>query len=116
MRRLLVQLGFEVLEAADGAEALEAFRNGTIVDIALVDWNMPELDGLGLVKAMRGDLRDADTPVMMVTSESDPARMARALMSGADEYLVKPVDLSMLRDKLEILGLELPEQTEASVG
>ncbi|MEE9415169.1 MAG: response regulator [Acidimicrobiales bacterium] len=105
MRRMLQRLGYEVTEAGDGLEALEAFKAGVSVDIALVDWNMPNMDGLELVKRVRKELRDADTTMMMVTSESDPKRVARALMAGADEYLVKPIDVAMLRDKFELLGL-----------
>ncbi len=114
VRRMLEQLDVEVIEACDGAEALQMFREGTTVDIALIDWNMPNIDGLELVKSIRKDLRDADVPLMMVTSESDPKRMARALMAGADEYLVKPMDIHMLKDKLELLGLDLPAAATVS--
>jgi len=105
MRRMLQKMGYEVTEAADGVEALEAMRAGTSVDLALVDWNMPNMDGLDFVKAVRKELRDADTTMIMVTSESDPKKVARALMSGADEYLIKPIDIDMLCDKFDLLGL-----------
>ena len=112
IRRMMESLGFEVIEAADGLEGYESFKNGASVDVALVDWNMPNMDGLEMVKLLRRELRDADTTVMMVTSESSPKRMAQALMVGADEYLVKPIDTHVLRDKLELLGLPLPQPDE----
>jgi two-component system chemotaxis response regulator CheY len=71
------------------------------VDVMLVDWNMPVMDGLALVRRVRATRAFADVFVMMVTSESDPKKMARALMVGADDYLVKPVDGEMIRSKLE---------------
>lgn len=109
IRRMLESIGFTVSEAGDGAEALEQFRSGLLVDLLLVDWNMPVMDGLELVRRVRRDLRDADTPMVMVTSESDPRKIARALMAGADEYLVKPIDTDMLRDKLALLGVATAE-------
>jgi two-component system chemotaxis response regulator CheY len=65
---------------------------------------MPVMDGLEFVKALRQDRRQADTKVLMVTSESSPNKIARALMVGADEYLVKPFDEAMLHSKLQLIG------------
>jgi two-component system chemotaxis response regulator CheY len=103
LRRLLQGLGFEVSEAGDGAEALDRLRTGDAVDLALVDWNMPVMDGLEFVKAMRADRRFADVVVLMVSSESDPAKVARALMKGADDYVIKPLTAEVLVQKLEVL-------------
>lgn len=106
LRTMLAKLGFDVVEAGHGVEALE--RLGSLddpVSFALVDWNMPEMDGLELVKSLRSERRFAELPVMMVTAESDATQMARALMAGADEYALKPIDLEALEAKLRLLGV-----------
>jgi two-component system chemotaxis response regulator CheY len=105
LRTMLSNLGFEVLEAGHGIEALERLQQGSDVDFALVDWNMPEMDGLELVRSIRAERRFAALPVMMVTAETDMNQMARALMAGADEYALKPLDQDSLVTKLRMLGL-----------
>lgn len=103
--RILGELGYEVVAAGDGAEALALVDAGEHVDVALVDWNMPNMDGLELVK----QLRDRDLPdlrVMMVTSETDLGRLVLAIEAGADEYAMKPFDAEVIREKLDLLGLE----------
>ena len=101
LKRAVSPLGFEVIEAENGEEALTKLDPDDPVDVMLVDWNMPVMDGLALVRRVRATRAFADVFVMMVTSESDPKKMARALMVGADDYLVKPVDGEMIRSKLE---------------
>jgi two-component system chemotaxis response regulator CheY len=105
LRRTLTEVGYEVLEAGNGLEALELLGTCDPVDLALVDWNMPEMDGLELVKAMRADRTYADMVVMMVSAESDMSNVARALMVGADEYAIKPVTKDILVEKLHLLGV-----------
>lgn len=103
--RILGELGYDVVAAGDGAEALALVDAGEHVDVALVDWNMPNMDGLELVK----QLRDRDLPdlrVMMVTSETDLGRLVLAIEAGADEYAMKPFDAEVIREKLDLLGLE----------
>lgn len=101
LKRAVSPLGFEVVEAENGEDALTKLDPDDPVDVMLVDWNMPVMDGLALVRRVRATRAFADVFVMMVTSESDPKKMARALMVGADDYLVKPVDGEMIRSKLE---------------
>jgi two-component system chemotaxis response regulator CheY len=101
LKRAVSPLGFEVVEAENGEDALTKLDPEDPVDVMLVDWNMPVMDGLALVRRVRATRAFADVFVMMVTSESDPKKMARALMVGADDYLVKPVDGEMIRSKLE---------------
>ncbi len=101
LKRAVSPLGFEVVEAENGEDALTKLDPEDPVDVMLVDWNMPVMDGLSLVRRVRATRAFADVFVMMVTSESDPKKMARALMVGADDYLVKPVDGEMIRSKLE---------------
>ncbi len=101
LKRAVAPLGFEVIEAENGEDALSKLDTEDPVDVMLVDWNMPVMDGLALVRRVRATRAFSDVFVMMVTSESDPKKMARALMVGADDYLVKPVDGEMIRSKLE---------------
>jgi two-component system chemotaxis response regulator CheY len=105
LSRLLVELGFEVSGAADGALALEVLAELGHVDVALVDWNMPEMDGLSFIRAVRADPAYERVLLLMVTSESEPAHIAKALMAGADEYVIKPMTGEALAAKLEIAGL-----------
>ena len=105
LRNIMRELGFEVTEAANGLEGLDRLQEDPHVDVALVDWNMPVMDGLEFVKAMRRHRQLAEIKVMMVTAENDMAKMARALMVGADEYAMKPLTRDAIIEKLELLGL-----------
>lgn len=102
LRRTLGGLGFEVLEAEHGAAALAVLEGGGPVDVCLVDWNMPVMDGLEFIKAVRAVPEYERMVVLMVTSESDPARILRALMAGADEYATKPLTPEVLVEKLDL--------------
>lgn len=104
VKRIVVGIGFETLEAQDGRDALDVLAREGAPDLMLVDWNMPVMDGLALVKAVRAERRFADVSIMMVSSENDPRQIARALMAGADEYLIKPIDEPMVVDRLHLLG------------
>jgi two-component system chemotaxis response regulator CheY len=106
LRNMLAELGYDVVEAANGREGLERLAEDSRVDVALVDWNMPEMDGLEFVKAMRRQRHLAEIKVMMVTAENDMGKMARALMVGADEYAMKPLTRDAIAEKLGLLGLE----------
>ena len=108
MRRMMEGFGFDVLEAGDGAQALEVLEGGTAatVDVALIDWHMPVMDGLELVAAMQDDPELFRIRKMMVTAETDVRRIMEALRTGADEYLMKPVTVEALRDKLSLLGFD----------
>lgn len=107
LRKMLDELGFDVLEAEHGKEALERLAEVAKDELvlALVDWNMPEMNGLEFVEAVRA-MRDWDRmKVMMVTSESSPRQVYEALKAGADEYAMKPVTREVIEGKLELLGL-----------
>ena len=105
LARLMTGLGFEVTQAGDGAQALSVLDEGLRPDVALVDWNMPVMDGLTFIKTVRGreDLRDI--ALMMVTTESEHANIVRALAAGAHEYVLKPFGEGVIEDKLALLGL-----------
>jgi len=76
------------------------------VDIVLVDWNMPEMDGCCLLKEIRSEAEFAEVPVMMVTTESEMDQVETALEAGANEYLMKPFDKQGLLEKLVLLGID----------
>jgi two-component system, chemotaxis family, chemotaxis protein CheY len=105
LRRFLSRLGFEVTEAFDGADALEKLHDGPAPEVALVDWNMPRMDGLDLVRAVRADPGLASTRLVMVTCETDLTRISVALDAGADEYIMKPFTLDIVESKLQMVGL-----------
>ena len=106
LRKIMSELGFVVIEAGNGVEALEQLAGNPKLDLALVDWNMPLMDGLEFVKALRSERANAEIKVMMVTAENDMAKIAHALMVGADEYAMKPLTRDVIVSKLELLGLE----------
>ncbi len=105
VRDQLAGLGFGVSEAADGEEGLARLRELDRVDVVLVDWNMPVMDGLGFVRAVRADGGYGEVPLMMVTTESDMDHIVTALEAGADEYMMKPFTREALAEKLGLLGL-----------
>jgi two-component system chemotaxis response regulator CheY len=108
LRRIMHAAGFEVVEAADGRQGLDVLSAGPLPDVALVDWNMPGIDGLSFVKAVRDDPAYRQMTLMMVTTESEHDQVVRALAAGAHEYIIKPFTADAVVDKLELLGL-VPE-------
>jgi len=103
--RTMKELGFEVVEAGHGQEALDRLATVGPAAIALVDWNMPVMNGLAFVKTVRADARFADMRIMMITTESEIGNVQQALEAGADEYVMKPFTKDVLCDKLAMLGL-----------
>lgn len=103
LRGLLMERGIESEEAADGQAALDLLHGECKFDLALVDWNMPVLNGLEMVKRMRTEGYDS-VKVMMVTVEDKTEFIVRALKAGADEYLMKPFGDEALGEKLGLLG------------
>jgi len=111
MRRILRQivepLGFTILEAGDGQQALDQLAaNFPGIELTLVDWNMPVMNGLDFVKTVRADNKYRDMKLMMVTTETEPAQMARALMAGVDEFVMKPFTAEILVEKLRLIGVQ----------
>ena len=105
--KIMRELGFgEVVEAGNGLEALERLKEKGKPQIALVDWNMPEMNGYEFVCAVRADSAYDDVPLMMVTTETEMAQVITALEAGANEYVMKPFTKDVLREKLIILGLQ----------
>jgi two-component system chemotaxis response regulator CheY len=106
LARTLKDLGYEVMEAANGRKALDliADRNSS-VDLLLADWNMPEMNGLELVTHLRRKPELSSLVVVMVTTETEVTHMISALEAGANEYIMKPFTREVLIEKLELLGL-----------
>ncbi|HEY6489538.1 MAG: response regulator [Terracidiphilus sp.] len=104
LRGLLEKKGIECAEAGDGEAGLQLLQAGPSFDVALVDWNMPILNGLEMLKKLRAR-GFMGIKVMMVTTEAENEFIARALEAGADEYLMKPFDDEALNEKLTMLGL-----------
>ena len=105
LRRFVSSNGFEVVEAGNGQEALDALAVGPLPDIALIDWNMPVMDGLTFVNSVRARPEYRGITLMMVTTESERTQIVRALAAGAHEYLIKPFTEDALLSKFDLLGL-----------
>jgi len=109
MRRIVAGIlerqGFEVLQAEHGEEALTVLTEDDRFELLCIDWNMPVMDGLELVAAVRKERKWRNITMMMVTTEAEQSQIVRALAAGAHEYLIKPFTPEELRAKLELLGL-----------
>ena len=100
VRNLLKELGFNnVEEAEDGADALTKLRTGAF-DFVVSDWNMPNMDGLQLLQAIRADGSLGTLPVLMVTAEAKKENIIAAAQAGASGYVVKPFTAATLEEKL----------------
>jgi two-component system chemotaxis response regulator CheY len=105
LRRIMQSVGFDVLEASDGAEGLKLLESGQVPDVALVDWNMPNVDGLSFVSSVRANSDWKRIALMMVTTESEQGQIVKALAAGAHEYVIKPFTTEAILEKLNLLGL-----------
>jgi two-component system chemotaxis response regulator CheY len=104
--RILRQLGYEVQEAANGREALEIVEAGNSgVQLVLTDWNMPEINGLDLLKKLRENTALSSVAVVMVTTETEIQHIAEAMDAGANEYVMKPFTRDILVEKLQLQGI-----------
>lgn len=108
---LLEDLGFATTQAGDGRAALDALDRDGVYDLACIDWNMPVMDGLSFVHAVRERREWRGMTLMMVTTESEHDQIVRALAAGAHEYLIKPFTPDAVRAKLDLLGLVPREET-----
>ena len=103
--RQLSILGFATVQAANGREALAAVAASGPFEVALVDWNMPIMDGLEFVREIRKNRALDEMAIMMVTTESEQSQVLAALEAGASEYLMKPFSPESIEEKLAILGI-----------
>ena len=104
LKAFLTKWGFEVTEAVNGVDALAQLKQMEHADLVLVDWNMPEMDGIAFVRAVRADPGYDALPLMMVTTNSELDHVSTALDAGANEYIMKPFNGDMVKEKLELLG------------
>jgi len=104
LRGLLEEKGIECVEAGDGQAGMDQLNSGVTFDVALIDWNMPVMNGLEMLKQLRAE-GFSEVKAMMVTTEAENDFILRALDAGADEYLMKPFDDEALTEKLAMLGL-----------
>lgn len=106
LRHLLDRMGIVCEEAVDGSEALTVLAAAQAFDLMLLDVNMPVMNGLDCVKALREARLGPQMKVMMVTTEADNTFISAALNNGADEFLMKPFTPESLREKMLLLGFE----------
>ena len=102
---ILRELGMEVLEAKDGLEALEQIKRNPDVELMLLDWNMPQMNGLDFLREVRSQRAFDAVRILMVTSESQSDQVTLALNAGANEYLMKPFNKDVLVAKLNLLDV-----------
>lgn len=105
MRRIqktqLGNLGIsDIVEAGDGEQAISQLESSMPVDVILLDWNMPVMDGLTFLKKARANANYKDVKIIMCTSESEKAKVVEALKAGANNYIVKPFTPEALKEKL----------------
>jgi len=111
LKRIVTQLGFDVVEAGNGREAMDYLQTNVLNGddappiLALVDWNMPEMNGLEFVMAVRAESSLRQVTLMMVTTEGEQSQIVRALAAGAHEYVIKPFTPDAIVEKLALLGL-----------
>lgn len=105
--RVVEALGGELLEASNGLEALLALEKaGGNIDLIILDWNMPKMDGFEFLKKIKGQEKYSHIPVMMATTEAEKEKIVKAIQAGAKNYLIKPfTDQELTRKILDCLGL-----------
>ncbi len=108
MRAILQQymrkLNYEVVVACNGQDALKRCEETQNIDVALVDWNMPVMNGLDFVRALRARKEYDGVKLMMVTTENDAAHIEAALSAGANEFVMKPFTYEVLEEKIALLN------------
>lgn len=107
MRRIqktqLTGLGVgDIVEAENGQDALDKLKANMPVDVVLLDWNMPVMDGLTFLQKAREDATFKDVKIIMCTSESEKEKVVTALKAGANNYIVKPFTPDAIKEKLEL--------------
>lgn len=103
-RKILEELSFEVLEAEDGQVAIDLCK-AKLPDSVLLDWNMPVMNGIEFLSALREMPGGTDVPVVFCTTENDLGHIQQAIGSGASEYIMKPFDSEIIQSKFTQVGL-----------
>lgn len=105
LSKIMTSLGFEVVTASNGLEGLDRLREDDNIALVLIDWNLPEMNGLEFVQAVRSDSSFDTIRLIMVSTETERTRIVAALDAGVDEYVMKPFTSAVLSEKLAFLGL-----------
>lgn len=105
-RHIVESIGMIAFEAEDGQQALDACASA-MPDLILLDWNMPVMDGLQFLRALRARPDGQSPKVVFCTTEYDAEHIREAIASGANEYVMKPFDQDTLLLKLQLIGIEL---------
>lgn len=112
VKNLLKQLGYENIdEAEDGAQAYSKLKNGGY-GFVVSDWNMPNMDGLDLLKKVRSDPELKDLPILMVTAEAEKEKVITAIQAGVNNYIVKPFTGEVLKEKMDKIFERLAAQKQ----
>lgn len=101
---ILREQGFDVVVAGHGQEGLKRLEENPEIRLVLVDWNMPVMDGLEFIEAVRKERAWDDVQLVMVTTETESEQVQRAITAGANEYVMKPFTAEVLVAKLSLLG------------
>lgn len=110
VKNLLRQLGYEnIEEAEDGAQAYSKLKSGGF-GFVISDWNMPNMDGLELLKKVRSDPELKDLPILMVTAEAEKEKVITAIQAGVNNYVVKPFTGETLKEKMDKIFEKLQAQ------
>jgi two-component system, chemotaxis family, chemotaxis protein CheY len=106
VKSYLTELGYSCLEAANGMEAIAILQKSGPVEVGMFDWNMPVMNGYELVQAVRANAAYSGMKILMVTTETEMTQVEKALVAGANEYIMKPFTRDVVRDKLALIGLD----------
>ena len=113
LKGVLTEVGFEVQEAASVRDAIAVLGQGPDFDLALIDWNLPDVEGIEFVRRVRAQRKYDAVKLMMVTTETEAAQVANAIRAGANEYIMKPFSQQAVAEKLVLLGFPLPQGEHA---
>jgi len=106
LRAIMQQLGWQVIEAEDGKQAMAQVQKNTDISLILLDWHMPVMNGYDFLVSLRSSPDHVEKPqVIMVTTEASMPSILKAIAAGANEYIMKPFDADMIKEKLDMLGL-----------
>ena len=110
IQKILSRFNFDLYEAENGVDALEKLAANPDTALALVDWNMPEMNGIEFVESVRAKEQFNNMRIMMVTTETEMTQVVRAIEAGANEYVMKPFTEEIIGDKLRLLGVVQQEE------
>jgi len=107
MAKMLNEMGLETVEAINGKAALSQLEAHPDVELLMLDWNMPEMNGIELSEAMKARKNSEHRPtIVMCTTENEMSKIVRAMTKGANEYIMKPFTKEILQEKLSLLGIK----------